>query len=324
MNKLSFELVKRQVLIKKESKTNFDYGKRPEDRNVDELIKYGIININKPSGPTSHQVVDYVKKILNIKHAGHSGTLDPRVTGVLPIALDKATRIVQVLLKAGKEYIGIMHLHSDVTESKLYQACEKFTGKIKQIPPIKSAVKRRERERSIYYFDILEINEKDILFRVGCEAGTYIRKLVHQIGQELKVGAHLSQLIRTRVGIFNDENWCSLQDLKDAFEFWKDGNKKEIRKIIKPFELGAEHLPKIWVLDSAIGNICHGSNLYVQGISKIHSNIKGGNVVGIFSLKDELICLGIAEMNSDEMLKEEKGTAIKTKKVFMDRNIYPR
>ncbi len=175
---LPFEKIKRKILVKKEAETDNKLGCKPEERTTEEIINYGIVNINKPQGPTSHQVSDYVQKILGITKSGHSGTLDPHVHGVLPIALGRATRIVQALLKAGKEYVGIMHLHKDIEEEKVKLVIKKhFIGKIKQIPPLKSAVKREERTREIYYFDILEKQEKDVLFITGCEAGTYIRKL---------------------------------------------------------------------------------------------------------------------------------------------------
>lgn len=145
---------------------------------VEELINYGIVNIDKPPGPTSHQVSDFVQKILKIKKSGHSGTLDPQVTGSLVVALGRATRIVEVLLKGGKTYVGIMHLHKPVKEKEIKKIIKKFfTGKIKQTPPIKSAVKREEREREIYEFKIIEIENQDVLFEVSCQAGTYIRKL---------------------------------------------------------------------------------------------------------------------------------------------------
>ncbi len=177
METLPFESIKREVLIKKETGTSEEYGCIPEKRKIKQLIDYGIINLNKPPGPTSHQTSDYIKRILEIERAGHSGSLDPKVVGVLPIALNKATRITQVLLKAGKEYVGVMHLHKETPEEKINKTVQEFTGRIKQLPPIKSAVKRQLRERNIYYFKVLEMNEKDILFKVGCEAGTYIRKL---------------------------------------------------------------------------------------------------------------------------------------------------
>jgi len=177
-NLLPSEKIIRKILVKKEVKTDGKFGCKPEKRKTDEIINYGIININKPQGPTSHQVSDYVQKILKLNKSGHSGTLDPNVYGVLPIALGRATRIVQTLLKSGKEYVGIIHFHKKVDEKKLNETIKKyFIGKIKQIPPLKSSVKRVEREREIYYFNIIEKEDNDVLFFVGCQAGTYIRKL---------------------------------------------------------------------------------------------------------------------------------------------------
>lgn len=324
MEQLPFEKIKREVLIKKEAETSLDYGKKPEERSVEELISYGIININKQQGPTSHQVSDYVKKILNINKAGHGGTLDPNVTGVLPVALDRATRVVQALLKSGKEYVCLMHLHKNVEEKKIYETAKSFVGKIKQIPPIRSAVRRQEREREIYYLKILEIEGNDVLFKVGCEAGTYIRKICTEWGNKLGTGAHMQQLIRTRLGIFNDQNWFSLVDLKDAYINWKENKSEEIRKIILPFERAVEHLGKIWVFDSCVNNLSCGSDLYVNGISKLNSGVKKDDLVAVFSLKDELICLGKAIMNSEGMTNEKEGVSVRTNVVFMEREIYPR
>ena len=320
--KLPYELIKREVLVRKEAKTDEKHGSRPEERTTKELINYGIININKPSGPTSHQVSDYVKKILKIDKAGHSGSLDPKVTGVLPIALGKATRITDILLKTGKEYVALMHLHKDVEEKKLKAVLKEFVGEIKQLPPIKSAVKRQERMRNIYYLEVMEIEGRDVLFRVGCQAGTYIRKLIHDIGLKLGVGAHMAQLIRTRVASFTDRNMITLHDLKDAYETYKEGNEKELRKIILPIEKATEHLPKVWVFDSAINNLCHGADLYFGGISKVHSGISDGNIVAVMSLKGELVCLGKSEFSSEELLEGLKGVAVKTSKVFMEIGVY--
>jgi len=324
MNKLPFEQIERKIIIKKQAQTNPKLGCKPEERPVEELIKYGITNINKPKGPTSHQVSSYVKDILSISKAGHSGTLDPAVTGVLPIALGRATRIVQTLLKAGKEYVGIMHLHKEIEKEKLEKTFKKFTGKIKQVPPVKSAVKREEREREIYYLEILEIEEKDILFMVGCQAGTYIRKLCFDIGKELGCGAHMAQLRRTKAGPFNEHTSITLHDLKDAFYYWKkEENKKYIMHIIKPIELAVKHLPKIWILDTSVNPLCHGFDLALPGISKLNNDIKPKDTVAVMTLKDELVGLGEARLNSKEMLKD-KGIAVKIKKVFMQPELYPK
>jgi len=310
--------------MKKEAKTSNKLGCKPEERKAEEIINYGVVNINKPQGPTSHQVSDFVQKILNIKKSGHSGTLDPHVHGLLPVALGRATRIVQTLLKSGKEYVGIMHLHKDVGETKLKETIKRnFTGKIKQIPPLKSSVKRVKREREIYYFDILEKEDKDVLFIVGCEAGTYIRKLIHDLGQKLKTGAHMLELRRTKVGPFNEESLCTLQDLTDAYHFYKkESNDKFLRKIIQPMENAIEHIPKIWVFDTTVDTLCHGADLNIPGISKLHDEIYKDDAVAIMTLKDELVALGKATLNSEEIIRKDKGLAVKTDKVFMGPGVY--
>jgi len=322
MNKLPFEKIKRTVLIRKEEETNKKYGKKPEDRTVDELIHYGVININKHKGPTSHQISAYVQEILEIKKAGHGGSIDPGFTGVLPIATERATRIVQTLLKAGKEYIALMHLHKEVSEDEIRKSV--IIGKIKQIPPVRSAVKRIEREREIYYLEILEIDGQDVLFKIGCEAGTYIRKFAHDWGKKLNIGAHLFQLVRTKAGPFKIEESYTLHDLKDAYEFYKEGNEKEIRKILLNVEFGVNHLGKIWVFDNCVDSLCHGADLSIPGVSKLESEIKENDLVAIFSLKNELICLGNALIESEKVLKQDKGKFVRTTKVFMERGIYPK
>jgi H/ACA ribonucleoprotein complex subunit 4 len=322
---LPFEKIKRTVLVKNEAPTSPEYGKKPEDRTVEELINYGVVNLNKPSGPTSHQISDYVKKILNLDKAGHSGTLDPNVTGVLPIALGKGTRIVQTLLTSGKEYVCLMYLHAPVPESKIRDSMNKFVGKISQLPPRRSAIKRQQRTREVYYLNIIEIDGQYVLFRVGCEAGTYIRKLVHDWGFNLKAGAHMVQLVRTKAGPFKDDSWVSLHDLKDAYEVWKsEGNEKGIRKVIKILEDGILHIPKVWVFDTTVDTLCHGASLSVPGISKVHSGINPGDVVAVFTLKEELVCLGKSLMESEDIIRNERGLAVTTTKVFMDPNIYPK
>ncbi len=322
-NLLPFERIERKILVRKEAQTDEKYGCRPEERKTEEIINYGIVNINKPKGPTSHQVSDYVQKILHINKSGHSGTLDPAVTGVLPVALGRATRIVQALLTAGKEYVGIMHLHKEVEENKLREEIQNhFIGKIEQMPPIKSSVKRQLRTREVYYFEILEIEDKDVLFKVGTEAGTYIRKLIHDIGKKLNVGAHMAELRRIKAGPFDESSLFTLHELTDAYYFWKEEkNERFLRKAIQPVENGARHLQKVWVFDTTVESICHGVDLKVPGIGRLNNGIEKGNVVAIMTLKGELIALGTSKMASDEMTKE-KGLAVQTEKVFMEPGVY--
>ena len=322
-NLLPFEKIEQKILIRKESQTDYKCGCNPNERKTEELLNYGIVNIDKPKGPTSHQVSDYVQKILRINKAGHSGTLDPAVTGVLPVALGRATRIVQGLLTAGKEYAAIMHLHREVEENKLRETIQKnFVGKIMQMPPIKSSVKRQLRPRTIYYFDILEIEGNDVLFKVGTEAGTYIRKLIHDIGQKLNAGAHMAELRRTRAGPFNESTLVTMQELTDAYYYWKEeNNDKFIRKAIQPVENGVNHLPKVWIFDTTVESLCHGTDLKVPGISKLNDKINKNDIVAIMTLKEELVAIGVSQMASQEMMGE-KGLAVRTDKVFMAPGAY--
>ncbi|HLC65504.1 MAG TPA: RNA-guided pseudouridylation complex pseudouridine synthase subunit Cbf5 [Candidatus Nanoarchaeia archaeon] len=319
---LPFQEAKRELIAKRESEIS-EYGRRPEDRTTGEIINFGIVNVDKPKGPTSHQVADYVKKILHITKAGHSGTLDPGVTGVLPVALGNATRIVQAILPAGKEYVCVMHLHKDVDLGTIKQEFSAWTGKIMQKPPLKSSVKRVLRPRTIYYLELLEADEKDMLFRIGCEAGTYIRKFCHDFGQKLGVGAHMAELRRTRAGPFDESTLFTLQDLTDAYYYYSEGNDKFLRKVIQPIESGVAHLPKIYAVDGAINSLAHGRNLALPGVAKYESNINKGQMVAIFSLKNELVCLGTSLMSSEEMA-HEKGLAVQVERVFMKPGVYPR
>jgi len=245
------------------------------------------------------------------------------VTGVLPIALENATKAMPVLMGLDKEYVGVMHLHKDVTENVLEETVGKFIGKIVQVPPVKSAVARRPREREIKFFDILEFEEKDVLFKVGCEAGTYIRKLCDQIGRSLGSGAHMSELRRTRVGDFTEDQSHSLMKIKDAYEFWREGDEKLLREILIPVEFAIPNVKKVFVKDSAISSITNGSPVYPNGITRIQKDIERGETVAVYSLKEELVALGIAKMASEEILKRKKGVSIRTDRVFMERGIYP-
>lgn len=315
----------RKLIVLSRAITDEKYGKRPEERSVEELIKYGFVNIDKPRGPTSHEVVAWVKNILEIKKAGHGGTLDPKVSGVLPIALEESTKVIGSLLSAGKEYIAVMRLHGDVGEEKIREVFEEFTGDIIQRPPVRSSVKRALRKRRIYYLDFLEKEGRDVLFRVGCEAGTYIRKLCHDMGEVLGVGAHMIELRRTKSGSLTEENITTLHDLKDAYIFWKEhGIEEFIREVIIPVERVVGFLPRVVIKDGAVDAICHGAPLAIPGISKVDAEINKGDTVAIFTLKGELVAIGRAEMETKEILTAEKGIAVKTDRVLMKPGTYPR
>lgn len=318
---------KEEWLYKHEAETDERFGKRPNDRTIEELVSSCVINVDKHSGPTSHQVTAWAAKILEEKKSGHAGTLDPAVTGVLPIALGNATKAMPVLMGIDKEYIGVLRLHKEVPEGLLREAFSKFVGTITQTPPIKSAVSRRPRDRDIYQLDILEISDdrRDVLFHTRCQAGTYIRKLCHDIGQALGVGGHMTELRRIRAGNFHEKDAVPLVDIKDAHVFWKeDGEQKALRKILTPVEYAILHVKRVFIKDSTIHAITNGAPLYAAGISRIQKGIVRGETIAMYSLKDELVALGISKMTSEEMLNAKRGTAARTDRVLIDKGVYPK
>jgi H/ACA ribonucleoprotein complex subunit 4 len=305
-------------LIKSEDDES-DFGKNPNERTIEELIKTAVIVVDKHSGPTSHQITDWVKNIFSVSKAGHAGTLDPAVTGVLPVALGNSVKAMPLLMGLNKEYVGVMRLHKDIDGNVLRNEIRNYIGKIKQRPPVRSAVARKEREREIYFFDILEIAERDVLFKSGVQAGTYIRKLVHDIGKNIG-GANMTELRRTRVGTFSEEKSFSLMRIRDAYEFWKECDEKFLRQILIPVDsVVAENAKKIFVKDSAIPNIINGSPVYPNGIIRIEKNILAGETIAIYSNNEELIAIGIAKMDSKKMLDAKKGVAVRTDRIIIDR-----
>lgn len=315
---------KRKRLVKIQSKTNPNFGKKPEERSVKELLNKGFINLNKPNGPTSHQVDSWLKNILGNEKIGHSGTLDPKATGVLPIGIGEATKALEFLLVAGKEYIGLMTLHKKVDKKKITEVCKSLIGEIIQVPPLRSAVKRVKRIRQIYYFDIIEIKDRDVLFRVGCESGTYIRTLCVDIGKKLKSGAHLAELHRTRVGHIKEEDSVFLQDIKDAFVFYKEEkDEKSIRKIIYPVESMLSHLPKIVIRDSAVDALCHGASLAIPGVVELDSGVNKNDITLVLTLKNEGVAIVKTLMSTEEIIQKDKGLCANLERVIMKKGTYP-
>ena len=230
---------------------------------ADELLRCSIIVLDKPSNYDSHQTAALIKKLLGVKKVGHAGTLDPKVTGVLLILIDKATRLAGYLLHSKKEYVGIMHLCKDVSIKELRSTIEKnFLGKIKQLPPRKAAIKRQEREREIYSFKIIEKKGNNVLFKVNCEAGTYIRKLVHDLGIALGVKAHMLELRRTKDGVFHEDNCVTIYDIINALK------NKNLEKVLLPPEVIVRNMQKIVVKDSALDKLYNGSPVFCDFLVK--------------------------------------------------------
>ena len=316
----------RSVLVKRSGKTDPAHGMPPEKRSLEMHLRLGAVNLDKTSGPTSHEVAAWVKRILNVEKAGHSGTLDPKVTGILPTLLGNATRVMDVLLLAGKEYICLMHVHKPQPKRRILEVCQEFVGPIYQTPPLKSAVVRQLRTRTIYYQEVLEMEEQQVLMRVGCEAGTYIRKLCFDIGLALGTGASMEELRRTKAGPFREDGTLTtLHQLKDAYEIWREtGDESGLRRVILPVEAALKHLPRLTIADNAVDAICHGAPLAAPGLLSLETDINKGDDVALFTLKGEAVAVARAQMTSQEMLASKTGIVAATERVIMEPGTYPK
>ena len=318
-----------QLSVKSSHYTPLNNGFNPEKRPLAEHLNYGIINLDKPSNPSSHEIVAWVKKILKVEKTGHSGTLDPKVTGCLIICINRATRLAKSQQSAGKEYVGVLKLFDHIkNEAKLLEAVKLLTGPLFQKPPAVAAVKRQLRIRNIYESKLLEFdNEKKMaVIWVSVEAGTYVRTLFEHIGIILGVGGEMDELRRTRSGYISEEDGLvTMHDLLDAqYKYERENDEKYLRTIIKPLESLLAGMPKIVVKDSCVNSICFGAKLLVPGILRYSSDIEVGKEVVLMSTKGEAIALGIATMTSTQIYTVDHGVASKIKRVIMDKNTYPR
>ncbi|MDP9196950.1 MAG: RNA-guided pseudouridylation complex pseudouridine synthase subunit Cbf5 [Thermoproteota archaeon] len=307
--------------------TNNNFGYVPDARPINLLLNYGVILLDKPGGPTSHEVVAWVKRILKLEKAGHSGTLDPGATGLLPIGLGDATKALSVLLLGPKEYYAIARLHSRPDHANITDVLADFTGEIYQRPPQRSSVRRSTRVRTIYELDLVEQDDNNLLLRILCQAGTYVRKLIYDIGEVLGYGATMFELRRTRVSNFHEGTYglARLHDVVDAFETYKEkGEDKLLRKVVIPVEECLKGISAIVVKDSAVDAICHGAQLAVPGIVALESGLNEQDLVGIYTLKWELIALGTSLMTADVIKENTKGIACSTKRLIMKPGTYPR
>jgi H/ACA ribonucleoprotein complex subunit 4 len=313
--KLSLQSISMTDFLIREESTGA-FGRAPGERTVDELLKNGFLVLDKWQGPTSRDVVDAVKKLLGLKQAGHAGTLDPNVSGVLPITLENACKVIPALQGLDKEYVGVMRLHCEVDQETLESAMKKFIGEIVQKPPVRSAVARRERKRKIYEMEILDRNGRDVCVHVKCEAGTYIRKLFDDIGKQIG-GAHMKELRRIGAGPFGEKDAHTMHELADSFAEWKKKRDETLlRKIILPVESAIPHVKKIFIKDSAITSVLNGSPVFAGGLSQAQKGIEKNELIAVMSLKAELIALARANMSSEDMLSKS-GLAAKTDRVVM-------
>jgi H/ACA ribonucleoprotein complex subunit 4 len=277
-----------------------DLNKINNEKPIQDLLNFSIIILDKPAGPTSFKAIENVGRILGTKKVGHFGTLDPMVTGVLPIALNRACRLSNFFMHHDKEYIGKMQIHKEIGKTELQKEMDNFLGVIMQKPPVKSRVKRVLRPKTVNKFKILEVEGKIVGFHADVEAGTYIRKLVSDLGEKIG-GAHMIKLRRIRAGIFKEEQVNTIEKIKDAFEDYEKGNEKKLRNILIPAEIISEIYPEVQVKEESVKSLLNGKPLMKDDVKDSLTFRKEGEMVSIFSSQR---FIGIYEMFSLGFIKE--------------------
>ncbi|KAI0762844.1 putative rRNA pseudouridine synthase [Fomes fomentarius] len=318
-----------KLLVRSAHFTPIPSGCSPLKRDITSYVKSGVINLDKPSNPSSHEVVAWLRRILRVEKTGHSGTLDPKVTGCLIVCIDRATRLVKSQQGAGKEYVAVLRIHSALPNaSALPRAIQTLTGALFQRPPLISAVKRQLRIRTIYESKLLEFDEKRNLavFWVSCEAGTYIRTLCVHLGLLLGVGGHMQELRRVRSGALSEnDDMVTMHDVLDA-QWVYDNTRDEsyLRRVIRPLESLLVGYKRIVVKDSAVNAVCYGAKLMIPGLLRYEADISLNEEVVLMTTKGEAIALAIAQMSTVELATCDHGVVAKVKRCIMERDTYPR
>ncbi len=303
-----------------------DLGKYIHERSIDELLHSGIVVVDKVPGPSSQQVSTWVKDMLKVEKAGHVGTLDPNVSGVLPILLGKATKIMKYMHMLPKTYVVLMHLHDKVSERKIEHVLKSFEGKpYYHKPPRKSAVSKKPRKRMVYKIDLLEIDDKDVLFKATVESGTYMRTFCIDVGKKLGSKAHMQELRRIESGGFDESFAVDLNELKEkAWLYFEKGKKDALEGYILPVERGVRHLKKVYIKDVAVSAILHGAPLYYKGIVMIQKDVKKGDILAGYNMKGELVGIFQSQSDIEEVKKKFQGVAARPLTIIMDRDYYPK
>jgi H/ACA ribonucleoprotein complex subunit 4 len=318
-----------ELNVKSSHYTPIPSGHNPAKRPLNDYLKYGVINLDKPSNPSSHEVVAWIKRILKVEKTGHSGTLDPKVTGCLIICINRATRLAKSQQGAGKEYVAVLKLHDAIqSEVQLKEALKLLNGPVFQKPPAVAAVKRQLRIRNIYESKLLEFNEEKNLaiLWVSVEAGTYVRTLCEHLGILLGTGGFMEELRRVRSGnVSENDGLFTMHDVLDAqHKYEHSGDEGYLRTVIQPLEILLTNLPRIVVKDSSVNSICYGAKLLVPGILRYANDVEVGKEVVLMTTKGEAIAVGVALMTAAEIHSCDHGIAAKIKRVIMDKDTYPR
>ena len=261
----------------------------PSERSIEKLLAFGVFNLDKPAGPSSHQVSAWIRDLAGIEKAAHAGTLDPKVTGCLPVLLGDATRIAGALL-GEKSYVAVLELHDD-PPADLESVLAEFEGPIHQKPPRKSAVNRELRVREIHELSVLDHEGRRVLLSIRCESGTYVRKLCHDLGLALGTGANMGDLRRTGTVPFDDRDLATLHDFVDALAVHENGDASWLREVVDPAERALSHLPAVTIAPSAAREVANGAPVYAPGVIDADP-AADGEMVACYTPGGSVVCLG--------------------------------
>ncbi|MBN2121469.1 RNA-guided pseudouridylation complex pseudouridine synthase subunit Cbf5 [Candidatus Micrarchaeota archaeon] len=283
--------------------------------NVEPLLESGVVLLDKPCGPVSHEVTSWVKKMLFVSRTGHAGTLDPDVSGVLPVAIGRATKLLRYIAGKRKTYVGICKFKKELKSGHIEDLFASFRGEIEQTPPLVSAVRKVRRKRFVHSLEVLEIDGKRVLFRAVVEAGTYIRALCEDIGEKAGCGAFMEELRRTAVGRIREDSCCTMQDLSDAYWLWKEkGDGRLLEKCIVPIEKLID-FRRIYVRGNVPDSLASGAQLMAPGLCGAEPGIKKGDLVAIYSEGGDFVGVGSALFDGEEMNSRERGRIVATERI---------
>ena len=313
-------------VLDESAKTNQAFGCSPNDRTLEELLDCGVILIDKPSGPSSHQLAAWARSMLGINRIGHGGTLDPFATGLLTLLCGRSTKITGELLKKKKSYVAVIRFKKPIQEDDLLEIVSKMQGEIYNVPPKESAVKIQVRTRDVEKSQLIQSEEggRVHLISIDCEAGTYIRTLIRDFGLLSGNECELLELHRSRSGSLNDQMSCTMQQLADSVFLWKEhDDPKGLLRLLSPVEVVLEDIPKIVIKDGAVSALSHGAPLARPGIISVPKGLPSGSAVLLSSLKGEAVAIAELSVGSDTIPSMETGQVATPRSVIMQPGAYP-
>jgi H/ACA ribonucleoprotein complex subunit 4 len=292
---------------------------------IEERIREGaFLLVDKPRGPTSHQVAAWVRDLLGVERAGHAGTLDPHVSGLLWVGVGPALKLLPLLLDFPKRYLGVIDLHGRVPAAELSAVLAEFQGPIYQTPPVRAAVRRERRIRTIYRLTLLERQGPHLLVDVTCESGTYIRSLAVDLGEALGVGAHLAELRRVGTGPFKEGQSVTLHALSDAVAQAHVGSPAALLPMLHPIEEVRREFPQVLLKPGAAAAVAHGAGVARGGIRSISRPYPEGAPVILIAPDGAFLGVGEARVASDRFSSMPHGWVIELRRVMVDSADYER